>query len=148
MSTQGDEAPRRSAELELWFAWKRAQELVRGWIAEDIAAATGLSDPDFGILIRVDDAGGTLRQNQLAASMGWDRSRLSHQLTRMESRGLLTRRRVGGGVEVVISDAGRSAASSARPVHAAAVHRHLVAPLTAAQLDALPELLERLTEAD
>lgn len=145
MSTPDDRVSGRGAELELWFAWKHAHELVRAQVAEDIAVATGLSDPDFGILIRIDDAGGALRQNRLASSMGWDRSRLSHQLSRMETRGLLTRRRVAGGVEAVISDAGRAAASAARPVHAAAVHRHLVEPLSTAQLDELRLMLGRLT---
>lgn len=144
MSTD-EGVPRRSAELELWFAWKRANELVRAQLAEDIFTATGLSDPDFGILIRVDDAGGVLRQSRLAVSMGWDRSRLSHQLSRMEARGLLGRRRIAGGVEVVISDAGRAAATSARPVHEAAVRLHLLDPLSAAQVEQLRVIVERLT---
>ncbi|WP_328645422.1 MarR family winged helix-turn-helix transcriptional regulator [Amycolatopsis sp. NBC_00348] len=117
-------------DMALWHAWKRAAETVRARVVEDVAAATGLSDPDFGVLTRVaEDGKGSLRQNQLADSMGWHRSRLSHHLTRMEQRGLVTRRPVDGGVEVVITDAGRAEVARARPVHAAAVRAHLVEPL-------------------
>ena len=117
-------------EAALWHDWKRACETVRARIGEEITAATGLSDPDYGVLTRVDDAGGALRQNVLAASMGWHRSRLSHHLSRMEGRGLVTRRAVGAGVEVLATDAGRAEVGRARPVHAAAVRRHLVEPLS------------------
>lgn len=118
--------PLDDAELALWRAFKRAGEAVRAAVADEITRATGLSDPDFGILTRLDDAGGRLRQNALAASMGWHRSRLSHQLTRMVERGLVARSEVDGGVEVAATDAGREAATSARPVHAAAVRAHLL----------------------
>lgn len=123
--------PLDEQELALWHAFKRAGEVVRTAVAEDITRATGLSDPDYGILTRLDDAGGRLRQHELAASMGWHRSRLSHQLTRMSERGLVARTEVGGGVEVAVTEAGAERAAAARPVHAAAVRAHL--------LDRLPD---------
>ncbi|HEY7486022.1 MAG TPA: MarR family winged helix-turn-helix transcriptional regulator [Streptosporangiaceae bacterium] len=132
-------------ETRLWHAWKRASETVRARIAEDINAATGLSDPDFGILTRlIDLGGGTLRQNELAASMGWHRSRLSHQLTRMEQRGLLTRSPAGGGVNVTISQRGQGVTAAARPVHAAAVRRHLSGMLPPGDIHKITAILENL----
>ena len=117
-------------DLALWHAWKRAAETVRTRVASDITAETGLSDPDFAVLTRVAELGdGVLRQNQLAESMGYHRSRLSHHLSRMEERGLVTRRQAGIGVEVVITEAGRTVVELARPAHAAAVRRHLLDPL-------------------
>lgn len=113
-------------EWQLWRAWKQAAEAVRSRMLADVGAATGLSDPDFAILTRVTDAAcPAVRQNELASAMGWHRSRLSHQLTRMEQRGLVTRTAVAGGVEVAASQAGRDALHRARPLHAAAVRRHL-----------------------
>ena len=134
-----------SPESSLWFAWKRAHELVRAAVIEEVTAATGLSDPDVGILLRLDVAGGSLRQSEIASALGWDRTRLSHQLTRMEERELLARRRTSSGVRVEISDAGRRAAAAARPVHAAAVRRHLAEPLTPGQSAMLREILELLS---
>jgi DNA-binding MarR family transcriptional regulator len=135
-----------SDELELWHAWKSAAEIVRSRVVEDVSASTGLSDPDFGVLTRVvEDGGGRMRQNQLADSMGYHRSRLSHHLSRMEQRGLITRRPSGGGVEVVVTDAGRAAVDRARPVHAEAVRRHLIDRLTPADRTALLAMLGQLT---
>lgn len=113
-------------ELHLWHAWKRATDVVRARVGEEISEATGLSDPDFGVLSRLADLGdGTLRQSALAESMGWHRSRLSHQLTRMEERGLVTREGSGPRVHVSTTDAGRATIAAARPVHAQAVQRVL-----------------------
>jgi DNA-binding MarR family transcriptional regulator len=143
----GAQLARESPESSLWFAWKRASELVRAAVIEEVTAATGLSDPDLGILLRLDVAGGSLRQSEIASALGWDRTRLSHQLTRMEDRGLLARRRTSSGVWVDISDVGEKAASSARPVHAAAVRRHLIEPLTPGQSAMLREILGLLSSA-
>ena len=85
-----------------------------------------------------------MRQNQLAESMGYHRSRLSHHLTRMEERGLVTRRQSGDGVEVVVTDEGRELVALARPIHAAAVRRYLLDPLTTDEQRALGVVLEKL----
>jgi DNA-binding MarR family transcriptional regulator len=133
------------AETELWHLWRQAAEAVRGRIAEEVGAVTGLSDPDFGVLTRVAELGcGSLRQNELAASMGWHRSRLSHHLTRMEQRGLVERRPSEGGVEVVITGDGRGAVAKARPLHAAAVRRHLLDWIPADSAADFRALLTRL----
>lgn len=113
-------------DRELWEAWKRATEGVRGRINAEVAAKTGLSEPDVSVLTHVHDAGGALRQSELAALMGWQRSRLSHHLTRMQERGLVSRAPVPGGMEVRTSTMGRAALLRARPAHADAVRRHLV----------------------
>ena len=134
-------------EMLLWHAWKVAGDAVRVRIAADITAAVGLSDADFGVLTRVAEiGGGRMRQNALAESMGWHRSRLSHQLTRMEQRGLLTRHAVVSGVEIRLTVAGRDRAGAARPVHAAAVRRHLIDKLKPEERQQLLRALGALTD--
>lgn len=138
--------PLDAEEMALWHAWKLAADTVRAKIAADINAAAGLSDADFGVLTRVAElGGGHMRQNALADSMGWHRSRLSHQLTRMEQRGLLTRHGIDGGVEVQLTHAGHDRAQAARPAHAAAVRRHLTGRLGPAQRQQLQHILDTLT---
>jgi DNA-binding MarR family transcriptional regulator len=131
-------------EMALWHAWKRAAETVRTRIAADITAETGLSDPDFGVLTRVIDAGGGLRQNQLAQSMGFHRSRLSHHLSRMRERGLITTEPASNGVEVIATEHGRALAGQARPVHAAAVRRYLIDRLDGLDAENFRLALQRL----
>jgi DNA-binding MarR family transcriptional regulator len=132
-------------ETRLWHAWKKASDTVRARVAEQLDAATGLSDPDFGVLTRLEDlGGGELRQNELAASMGWHRSRLSHQLTRMEQRGLVGRSEVPGGVLVGITPLGAERVAAARPAHARAVRAALIGLIPPGDAPAVLSALEAL----
>ena len=107
-------------ELRVWHAFKLMGEDVMERVGRDIAQATGLSGPDFGVLSRLAALGkGEMRQQTLARSMGWDKSRLSHHLTRMRERKLIERRDAGERVVlVVITKLGRAKLDAARPVHA------------------------------
>jgi len=133
------------AERGLWFAWKRAHEVLRARVFDEVRAATGLSEPDVMTLIHAADVDGGVRQNHLATLLGWDRTRLSHHLSRMETRELVQRTKVTAGVEVHLTDAGRAVLDVVRPTHAAAVRRHLIEPFTSDQVDHLREMLERIS---
>jgi DNA-binding MarR family transcriptional regulator len=137
-------------ENELWTLWKKASDAVRARVVAEITSSTGLSDPDFGVLTRVVElGGGQMRQNKLAASMGYDRSRLSHHLTRMESRGLITRHPAPGvGVVVAVTEQGRDLVRTARRVHADAVRRHLIEPVDASDRATLISVLKALSASE
>jgi DNA-binding MarR family transcriptional regulator len=142
MKTLSDE------ETRLWHAWKLAGEAVMARLAQDLAEEAELSGPDFGVLSRLVELGsGSLRQQELADSMRWDKSRLSHQLTRMEGRGLV-RRQPGEsrGVVVSITAAGRQAIDTARPVHARSLRRHLLSRLDREEFETLRTICERLAD--
>ena len=134
--------PLTQRELRLWHAWERFSETVLSQVGHDVTEATGLSAADYGVLSRLVDLGnGQLRQRELALAMGWDKSRISHQLTRMQGRKLLTRSKTPEeGSRVVITAAGRRAIDRARPVHALAVRRHLIERLTSDQASVILEL--------
>jgi DNA-binding MarR family transcriptional regulator len=87
-----------------------------------------------------------LRQNELALSMGWHRSRLSRQLTRMQARDRVDRAPQDDGVLVTLTGAGAAAAAAARPVHAQAIHDHLAARLSPAERSALLQLVTKLAD--
>ncbi|SIS02555.1 MarR family winged helix-turn-helix transcriptional regulator [Williamsia sterculiae] len=135
------------AELELWHAFKLAGEAVNAGVERDIHMASELTGPEFGVLTRlVDLGGGTLRQMELTQSMRWNKSRLSHQITRMEKRGLVARKATDAVVTVQITDAGRAALRPARPAHALSIRAHLMDKLDAAQRIALAQALSALVE--
>ena len=136
----GDGAPE---PVDLWSAFKRAHEIVRARVIADTAEAAGLSEPDLTILVNLNKAGGALRQNELAASLGWDRTRISHQLTRMGKRGLVTRERAGG-VTVTLTHTGRQAITAVHPGLDAAVRRHFTDKLSAQEIETLSSVLRRL----
>ncbi|MYS34365.1 MarR family transcriptional regulator [Streptomyces sp. SID4920] len=129
--------------MDLWSAFKRAHEVVRARVIADTADAAGLSEPDLTILVSLSKAGGSLRQNELAASLGWDRTRISHQLTRMSKRDLIARER-SGGVTVTLTEEGRRTVAAVHPGLEAAVRRHFTDKLTAREAETLDALLRRL----
>ncbi|MFD9692073.1 MarR family winged helix-turn-helix transcriptional regulator [Kitasatospora sp. NPDC059146] len=129
--------------VDFWSAFKRAHEVVRARVIADTAEAAGLSEPDLTILADLNKAGGSLRQSELAASLGWDRTRVSHQLTRMGKRGLVTRERAGG-VTVALTDSGRAAITAVHPGLDTAVRRHLTDKLSAQEIETLISVFRRL----
>jgi DNA-binding MarR family transcriptional regulator len=137
-------------ELRVWHAFLLMGEDVLGRIGRDIAQATGLSGPEFGVLSRLAALGkGEMRQRALARVMNWDKSRLSHQLTRMQQRGLIERRSADGNtVLVVLTKLGREKLEAARPVHAASVRRNLLSRLTAEQVDTIVRVSNLLGEEE
>lgn len=132
------------AAAELWATWRRVQENLRTAVSDDVVSATGYSDAEIAILVGLDGFGGTVRQNRLAAHLGWEKSRLSHQLSRMAAGRMLRTRAVDGGREVDILAAGRRAVEVLRPLVEEAVRRHFSDPLSSAERIALEEILVKL----
>jgi DNA-binding MarR family transcriptional regulator len=91
---------------------------------------------------------------ELADATAQSRSRLSHQITRMESRGLVRRDACEGdkrGTFAALTDTGMAAIERAAPAHVDSVRRHYIDQLTPEQLDlirlAYQPIVERLLAA-
>lgn len=128
-------------EQRAWRALQSMNLLLNAELSRDLAATSSLSYPDYMVLVALTDReDGRLRLFELARELGWERSRVSHQTTRMVARGLVTKERCGAdrrGLFVVITPKGRSEIEAAAPGHVVAVRRHFVDRLTPRQLDAL-----------
>jgi DNA-binding MarR family transcriptional regulator len=78
-----------------------------------------VSGPDFEVLAALLESDApAVRAGELATSLGWEKSRLSHQLRRMETRGLVQRRECTSdmrGTWVALTDVGRATVSAAMP---------------------------------
>jgi DNA-binding MarR family transcriptional regulator len=132
------------AEARAWRGYMRMRTLLHAQIVRDLAREAGLSGPDYDVLSNVSEADGRrARLSDLAARMAWSKSRLSHHITRMEQRGLVTREDCasdGRGAFVVLTDAGLRAIQAAAPGHVASVRRHFIDLLSREQLDALADI--------
>jgi len=135
-------------ELRVWHAFLLMGEEVLARVGRDIQQATGLSGPEFGVLSRLASIGkGAMRQQDLARVLGWEKSRLSHQLTRMERRQLIERQPIEGrATSVVLTDAGREKLASAWPIHAGSVRRNLLSRLSTEQIDTMVRVSNLLGE--
>ena len=131
-------------ELALWQALKKISATTASVMRGEISP--GVSGADFSVLSRIEELGDQrqiLAQSDLMKSLGWDKSRLSHQLTRMQERGLIKRRRNGREAEVVMQQEGSRLLASARPKQVAIVQNYL-SQLTQAEAKALKALAAKL----
>ncbi|MEK4329343.1 MarR family transcriptional regulator [Paenibacillus sp. FSL R7-0297] len=133
-------------EMRIWNMWKGSFKRIFGRVVKEMSEHTGLSEGDFGVLDRLVQFGeGKLRQQELADSMDWDKSRLSHHLTRMEKRGLVLRKPLDTdrGVQIIITSAGRSALEAALPIVSKAIRKHFLDQLTDEDIKSITTLAER-----
>jgi DNA-binding MarR family transcriptional regulator len=109
---------------------------------------SGVSPADYQVLLALSEADGRqLRSSELAAAIGWERSRLSHHLGRMERRGLIRRRGCptdSRGAEVSLTEDGAGAFRRASVPHLRAIKKHFADALTPAQFEALADIMEAL----
>jgi DNA-binding MarR family transcriptional regulator len=129
-------------ELRAWRTFLEMQELLRTRIEQQLQAGSGLSYPDYSVLAVLSEAPeGRLRPYELTRMIGWEKSRLHHQLSRMSTRGLITRDRYGSrGIHAVITAKGLAALKEAFPAHAREVRRLFIDRLTPEQLDQVAEI--------
>ena len=116
-------------------------------VSRELFSSTGMSGGQFGILtILVETPLQLMRQQELADAMRWDRTRLSHQLTRMEARGWINRNKGDKGATLVsLTEAGRQAQHRAVPMLSQIVKQRFFSRLTPAQLTTLEEIRAALT---
>ena len=139
LTTKMTTRPLSPRELRIWYAFVSMSEDVLERVGGDIALAAGLSGPEFGVLSRLAAFGkGEMRQQELATVMGWEKSRLSHQLSRMQKRKLIERRAADGRATlIVLTKTGRERLEFALPVRAESVRRNLLSRLSAEQIETI-----------
>jgi DNA-binding MarR family transcriptional regulator len=137
-------------ELAVWRDFIETTEALRSVMAARLQTDTGLSPGDYGVLLALSEAdGGRLRSSSLAERLGWERSRLSHHLGRMERRDLITREKAEAdsrGAEIVLTPAGAAAFRSATAPHLRAIRELFVDALTPEQIEAAAGITRALRD--
>lgn len=135
-------------EQEVWRKYLTVTSRVQTAMHRQLQRDCELSLADYEVLVALSERG-PLRINDLAEALGWEQSRLSHQLRRMRGRGLLERhgsRDDRRGASVSISDGGLAAVKTAAPGHAQLVRATVFEGLSPAQVRAFDEVLESVLE--
>lgn len=140
--------PRLTArELTIWRSLLDTTTELRRVLGAKLQDS-GLSPGDYQVLLALREADGMqLRSSELAATIEWERSRLSHHLRRMEQRGLIRRDDCATdsrGAEVSLTENGSAAFRRASAPHLRAIKKHFVDALTPEQLEALGDVLQSL----
>jgi DNA-binding MarR family transcriptional regulator len=138
-------------EARAWRALQHMHLRVDGELARRLAADSGLSYQDYLVLVALTDRpDGRLRLFEVAEVLGWEKSRLSHHLSRMVTRGLVAKEKCDAdrrGAFVVVTAHGRDEIAAAAPGHLDAVRDLFVDRLTDRQLDAVADAAETVLAA-
>ena len=114
-------------EQRAWRTYLRLNSLLLARLNRQLQQDSGLTLPEYEVLVQLSEAPQQRRRPfQICEALNWEQSRLSHQLTRMQHRGLVAREECeadGRGAFVVLTAAGANAIRSAAPGHVAAVRR-------------------------
>src|SRR4051812_28402378 len=127
-------------------AWRTHLEVNRllNYQLEKDLQPFGLTMNDYEILVNLSEAEELrMRMSDLAAATLQSKSRLSHQITRMENAGLVRRENCESdrrGLYTVLTDYGLETMQKVAPHHVASVRRHFVDLVS-------PEALANLSKA-
>ena len=133
MSTKGYYGPMteqvnwlNDEETALWRTYLALEGRLHLEIQRDLKMSSDLTEPEFEVLVHLSEADGPLRMTALADALQWERSRVSHQVTRMAKRGLVQRTSCpedGRGAFVSTTDEGLREIEKAAPDHVRTVRR-------------------------
>ena len=110
----------------------------------------GVSLADYDVLVALSEAPeGRLRVFEIAGALAWEQSRVSHQIARMQRRGLVARQECladARGAFAVLTDVGRAAIERAAPAHVETVRELVFDGLSRDQLAALTAITSRVLD--
>lgn len=138
-------------EQRYWRSWISANLLLRDRLGRDLQEQCGLTLADYEIMVRLSESEGRqLRMSDLAEVTMSSRSRLSHQIDRMQKAGYVTREECAAdrrGYWAVLTDEGFRTLEEAAPMHVDSVRRRIVDVLTPEEFAEFGRLNQKLVEA-
>jgi DNA-binding MarR family transcriptional regulator len=133
-----------------WRAWITTSTLLDEQLSRELQETHGLTITDYEILVRLSETKErSVRMSELADKTLLSRSRLSHQIDRMERAGLVERTVCADdrrGQLCVLTDKGWKTLVAAAPDHVAGVRAHFVDVLTDAEYNALGKALKKVAD--
>lgn len=137
-------------EMRAWRTYVVATHLLDAQLNRELQEEHQLALADYELLVRLSEAPcGQARMSTLAEQVASSKSRISHQIGRMEKAGLVRRQECPAdrrGVFAVITSHGWEVLRSAAPTHVRGVRDHLVDLLSAEERLALAEVFERVID--
>lgn len=139
------------SELEVWRAFYVMRRRLDRALDLQLQRASGISASEYEVLFTVNDAPNRqLRGRDIAAGIGWEKSRVSHLVSRMEKRGLVARAECetdARGSWIGLTPDGRRAVLRAIRGHLAAVRRYFFDVLEPEDAEHLLRLSGRVVDA-
>ena len=127
-----------------WTAWRTFTSMRRQLdvaLERQLQRDGDISAAEYSVLITLFEAENReLRARDLGMTLAWEKSRVSHQISRMEKRGLVGRRECdtdARGTWVSMTPDGKRAVLGAMRQHAATLRRYFFDVLSAEELAAI-----------
>ncbi|MFD7621523.1 MarR family winged helix-turn-helix transcriptional regulator [Streptomyces sp. NPDC059802] len=140
-----------SHEAAVWKKYRDLQRRLQSALDRQLARDSVLSGADYAVLAPLSESpDDVLRARDLQAELGWERSRLSHQISRMEKRGMVAREPCeddARGSMVRMTAQGRAAIEGAAPQHVETVRRYFFDPFSPDEVETLGVLFDRLLDS-
>lgn len=137
-----------SDEQRMWRRYRDVNQLLELAIERQLQRDASMSQSDYSVLVSLSEADGRgLRARDLGSALGWDRSRVSHQVRRMEGRGLVAKGECaedGRGTIVTLTEEGAEAIARVAPKHVEKVRELFVDVVTEEEIRALTDIYERV----
>lgn len=137
-------------EMVAWRSYIVATMRLRQRLHRELAESHDISLADYEVLVCVStQPDNRIRMTELAVMLGSTKSRLSHQMGRMETVGIIRRTRDPGdkrGVAAELTEAGKALLETAAPTHVEGVREHLIDLLSAEEQKVLGHAFGRVLE--
>ncbi|MEX3600398.1 MarR family transcriptional regulator [Kocuria sp. WRN011] len=132
-------------------AWRSFLALSRGMeraIDRQLQRDSELSSSEYHVLVPLSESqDGSLPSRELLRYLDWERSRLSHMLSRMEKRGMVCRKpspQDARGLIVEITEHGRQVINGAAPSHLTMVREAFMDNLSTEEMQALVNMADKV----
>ncbi|MBA0048558.1 MarR family winged helix-turn-helix transcriptional regulator [Mycobacteroides sp. LB1] len=133
-------------EQRAWRGFHLVSNELTAELGRQLARDSGVSAADYAVLVALSETPtGRMRFRDLGQILGWERSRISHQINRMETRRTVERQSCDDdarGFNASITEAGRAVIAAAAPLHVRAVRHCFIDLLTPEQLETLGDITD------
>ncbi|TCO47015.1 DNA-binding MarR family transcriptional regulator [Kribbella antiqua] len=135
-------------EQKAWRSYLLMHRTLETHLERHLQREFGLSKSDFEILVNLSESEtGRMRAFELGKATQWEKSRMSHHLSRMEKRGLIRKEACDARYpEIVITDEGLAAIKACAPAHAARVRKFFVDVFGPDRMAVLGEVSDEIVE--
>ncbi|QTR06195.1 MarR family transcriptional regulator [Saccharothrix algeriensis] len=134
--------------MRAWRNYVTGASVLEDRLHRELQDRHGLSLADYEVLVRLSEQRGRrMRMSQLAEEVASSKSRVSHQVARMEREGLLRRRECpedGRGVFAELTEAGVKALEDSAPTHVEGVRAHMIDLLTREEQEVVAKVFDRV----
>jgi DNA-binding MarR family transcriptional regulator len=137
-------------EMRSWRAYVITKPLLERQLHRELVDRFGVTLADYEVLVRLSEMPDRrMRMSDLAQELGVSKSKVSHQISRMERAGTVRRAQCDDdarGVLAELTDEGMRTLTEAAPTHVAGVREHMIDLMTPQEQLVVERVFNRMAE--